>query len=48
MLEKIGIIIGLFGVMAADSESLLAPVSLIAVGAVLYLIGSRLEARHGK
>lgn len=44
MLEKIGIIIGLFGVMAADSPSLLAPISLLSLGAVVYLIGKRLEA----
>ena len=48
MLQKIGIIIGLFGAMAADSPSMLAPVSLIALGALIYLIGSRLEVRNGK
>ena len=48
MLQKIGIIIGLFGAMAADRPSILAPVCLIALGALIYLIGSRLEVRNGK
>ena len=48
MLEKIGIVLFILGAMAADSVSLLAPVSLMALGAGLYLIGKRLEARYGK
>lgn len=44
MLQKIGIGIVIFGAMAADSPSILAPFSLVAVGAFLYLIGRRLEA----
>ena len=48
MLCRIGIIIILLGLMAADSPSLIAPFSLIALGAVLYRVGSRLEAHDGK
>ena len=44
MLQKIGIGIIFLGVMAADSPSLLAPISLLSLGAVLYLIGKKLEA----
>ena len=46
MLEKIGIVIFVLGAMAAESVSVLAPLSLMALGAGLYLIGSRLEARR--
>ena len=48
MLCRLGIIIILLGLMAADSPSLIAPFSLIALGAGLYLIGNRLEANDGK
>ena len=48
MLEVIGIIIFVLGVMAAESTSILAPLSLMAVGAGLYYIGARLEGRHGR
>lgn len=44
MFQKIGIGIIILGAMAADSPSILAPLSLIVVGAALYLIGRRLEA----
>ena len=44
MFQKIGIVIFILGVMAAESASILAPLSLIALGAGLYLIGERLEA----
>ena len=45
MLCRLGIIIILLGVMAADSPSLLAPMSLLVIGSGLYLIGKRLEER---
>lgn len=48
MLEIIGIIIFIFGVMAAESTSILAPLSLIALGSVLYYIGTRSEGRRGR
>ena len=48
MLEVIGIIIFVLGAMAAVSTSILAPLSLMAVGAGLYYIGVRLEGRHGR
>lgn len=46
MFQKVGIFIGILGAMAADSTSILAPLSLIALGIGLYIIGSRLEARR--
>ena len=48
MLQKIGIVIIFLGVMAADSPSLFAPMSLLAIGFGIFLIGKRLEARYGK
>ena len=45
MLQKIGLVIIFLGVMAADSPSLLAPMSLLTIGSGLYLIGKRLEER---
>lgn len=46
MLEKIGALIGILGVMSADSPSLFAPFSLIAIGCGLIILGRRLG--HGK
>ena len=48
MLEVIGIIIFVLGAMAAESTSILAPLSLMVVGAGLYYIGTRLEGKHGR
>lgn len=48
MLEVIGIIIFVLGAMAAESTSILAPVTLMAIGAGLYYIGTRLEGRRGR
>ena len=48
MLEVIGIIIFVLGAMAAESTSVLAPLSLMVVGAGLYYIGTRLEGKHGR
>lgn len=48
MLEVIGIILFVLGAMAGDSETILAPLGLIVIGAVLYYIGTRAEGRHGK
>lgn len=48
MLEVIGIIIFVLGAMAAESTSILAPLSLIALGSALYYIGTRLEGRRGR
>lgn len=48
MLEVIGIIIFVLGAMAAESTSILAPLSLIALGSVLYYIGTRSEGRRGR
>ena len=48
MLEVIGIIVFVLGAMAAESTSILAPASLMVVGAGLYYIGARLEARRGR
>ena len=44
MFQKIGIVIFVLGAMAAESASILAPLSLILLGTGLYLIGERLEA----
>lgn len=41
MLNRLGMIIVMLGAMAADSPSLLAPISLIAVGAALIWLGRR-------
>lgn len=46
MLEVIGIIIFVLGAMAAESTSMLAPLSLMVVGAGLYYIGTRLGAKR--
>ncbi len=46
MLEKVGVLIGILGVMSADSPSLFAPFSLIAIGCGLIMLGRRLK--HGK
>lgn len=43
MLNRIGIVFLMLGAMAADSPSLLAPFSLIAIGASLIYIGRRFE-----
>ena len=48
MLEVIGIIIFVLGAMAAESTSMLAPLSLMVIGAGLYYIGTRSEGRHGR
>lgn len=48
MLEVIGIIIFVLGAMAAESTSILAPLSLMVVGAGLYYIGTRSEGRNGR
>ena len=48
MLEKIGIVLFVLGAMAADSVSILAPLSLMALGTGLYLVGKRLEVHRGK
>ena len=48
MLEVIGIIIFVLGAMAAESTSILAPLSLMAVGAGLYYIGTRSEGGNGR
>lgn len=44
MFQKIGIVLFVLGAMAVESSSMLAPLSLIALGVGLYLIGERLEA----
>lgn len=44
MFQKIGIVLFVLGAMAVESASILAPLSLITLGAGLYLIGERLEA----
>lgn len=41
MFNRLGMIIVMLGAMAADSPSLLAPISLIAVGAALIWLGRR-------
>lgn len=43
MLIRLGIIIFLLGVTAADSPTLWAPLSLLTLGALLIYIGRRLE-----
>lgn len=43
MLYRIGMIIVIIGATAADSPSLLAPISLIALGLGIMYIGRRLE-----
>lgn len=43
MLIRLGVIIFLLGTTAADSPSLLAPFSLMALGALLICVGRRLE-----
>lgn len=48
MLEVIGIILFVLGAMAGESDSILAPLGLITLGAVLYYIGTRLEGRRGR
>ena len=48
MFQKIGIVIFVLGVVAVESASILAPLSLIALGSVLYYIGTRLEGRRGR
>ena len=48
MLEVIGIIIFVLGAMAAESTSILAPLSLMVVGAGLYYIGTRSEGGRGR
>lgn len=48
MLEVIGIILFVLGAMAGESDSILAPLGLIALGSVLYCIGTRLEGRRGR
>ena len=44
MVQRIGILILFFGSTLADSENLLIPATVLAVGAALILIGKRLEA----
>lgn len=44
MLSRIGIGLIFLGIMAADSPSLLAPLSLLAIGYGLYVLGKRSEA----
>lgn len=46
MLEKIGFLIMLIGLMMGESESLLIPAITITLGAVLLWLGIRTEARH--
>ena len=41
---KAGFIVMAVGIMCADSENLLIPLVLTAIGAVMLLIGSRREA----
>ena len=48
MLEKIGITLIMLGLAMGDSEELIVPVGIIALGTVLVWLGSRTEARHGK
>lgn len=47
MFQKvIGIITFCLGGMAGESDSIVAPLVLFAIGIGLYLIGERLEARR--
>lgn len=39
MLQKIGMMVTVFGAMMADSASLLIPLGVIAIGAILFLVG---------
>ncbi len=41
MFEKIGATITAFGVMCADSECLLIPLGIVAVGMLMVMIGER-------
>lgn len=43
MLIRLGILIIIVGAMAGDSPSILAPISIMAVGAILVAIGNRME-----
>ena len=45
MLSKIGVALFCFGIVTADSEWLIIPLSLIIAGAALYKAGERREER---
>lgn len=44
MLQKIGLVILCIGGMMADSECLLIPIAVTAIGALLFWIGAGREA----
>ena len=42
-MQGIGFFIICFGAMCADSENLLIPIAIVAVGSILVLLGNKLE-----
>lgn len=47
MFSRIGVIMFCLGVMMADSECLLVPIAVIALGAALYKIGKARGEQEG-